>query len=73
MFLRRSRLNNSDMSSSTSNHGVGFGSLLTLLFIALKLTNVIDWSWWWVLSPIWIGAIIAIIFFVVFTLLWKRY
>lgn len=60
-------------SIQTGNNGVGFGSLLTLLFIALKLTHVIDWSWWWVLSPIWIGAIIAIIFFVVFTLLWKRY
>lgn len=73
MFLRKSRLSDTGMSNSTSNHGVGFGSLLTLLFIALKLTNVIDWSWWWVLSPIWIGAIIAVIFFVVFALLWKRY
>ena len=35
--------------------GIGFSGLLTLIFIALKLTNVIDWSWWWVLSPIWIS------------------
>lgn len=27
---------------------------LTLMFVGLKLTNYIDWSWWWVLSPIWI-------------------
>ena len=31
-----------------------FGTLLTLLFVALKLTGHIDWSWWWVLSPLWI-------------------
>lgn len=34
--------------------GVGFSSLLLILFIGLKLGKVIDWSWWWVLSPIWI-------------------
>lgn len=32
---------------------IGFMGLLTILFIALKLTGVIAWSWWWVLSPIW--------------------
>jgi len=34
--------------------GAGFTSLLLILFIGLKLGKVIDWSWWWVLSPIWI-------------------
>ncbi len=42
----------SDNSSSSS--GIGFTGLLTILFVGLKLTNTIDWSWWWVLSPIWI-------------------
>ena len=32
---------------------IGFSWALTLIFIVLKLTNVIAWSWWWVLSPIW--------------------
>lgn len=32
---------------------VGFFGLLTLLFIALKLMGHIDWSWWWVLAPLW--------------------
>ena len=32
----------------------GFTDLLCLLFICLKLIGVIDWSWWWVLSPFWI-------------------
>lgn len=31
-----------------------FLPLLTILFIALKLTGYIDWSWWWILSPLWI-------------------
>jgi hypothetical protein len=31
----------------------GVLGLLTVLFVALRLTGVIDWSWWWVLAPIW--------------------
>lgn len=34
--------------------------LLTIVFVALKLCNVINWSWWWVLSPLWIYAILVI-------------
>lgn len=34
---------------------IGFLGLLTILFIALKLTGYIAWSWWWVLMPMWIG------------------
>jgi hypothetical protein len=41
--------------------GVGFTGLLTLAFIVLKLTKVIDWSWLWVLSPIWISIVIVLI------------
>lgn len=49
--------------SSPTGTGIGFNGLLTILFIALKLTGVIKWSWWWVLSPIWIplGLILLII------------
>ena len=36
------------------NGGVGLGGLLTILFIGLKLAGHIGWSWWWVLSPLWI-------------------
>lgn len=41
--------------------GGGFMSLLTLLFIGLKLTNQISWSWIWVLSPIWGSILLWII------------
>ena len=42
--------------SSSSSGGISFTGALTILFIGLKLTNVITWSWWWVLSPIWISV-----------------
>ena len=48
-----------------SGAGIGFPGLLTILFIALKLIGVISWSWWWVLSPIWILALIIVICFLV--------
>lgn len=40
---------------------IGFAGLMTIMFIALKLLGKIDWSWWWVLSPIWIGAILVLV------------
>jgi len=41
--------------SSSSSGGIGFTGLLTIVFVVLKLTHFIDWSWWWVLSPMLIG------------------
>ena len=38
-------------SSSSSSSGIGFTGLLQIVFITLKLTGYIAWSWWWVLSP----------------------
>ena len=40
--------------------GLSISSLLGVLFIGLKLGNVIDWSWWWVLSPFWVAPAIAL-------------
>lgn len=57
--------NNNISSSSSSSSGIGFVGLLTILFIALKLTGYIDWSWIWVLSPIWVSIILGILFFVI--------
>lgn len=34
----------------------GFLGLLAILFIAFKLAHIINWSWWWVLTPLWIPA-----------------
>lgn len=35
--------------------GIGFVGLLTIAFIVLKLLKIIKWSWFWVLSPVWIS------------------
>ena len=47
------------------NGGMGFISVLTLIFIVLKLTNNISWSWIWVLSPIWITVLLFILIFTI--------
>ena len=47
------------------NSGIGFISALILLFIVLRLTNNINWSWIWVLSPIWITVIFLIVIFTI--------
>lgn len=39
---------------------ISFSTLLLILFIGLKLTDNIDWSWWWVLSPLWIELILIV-------------
>lgn len=52
--------------------GVGFTSLLTLLFIGLKLGGVINWSWWWVLSPLWIPTALVLIFILIFVVILGR-
>jgi hypothetical protein len=51
--------------SSSSSSGIGFTGLLTVLFVGLKLTHVITWSWLWVLSPLWISALISIAFIII--------
>lgn len=48
-------------SSSSSSGGIGFVGLLTVVFITLKLIGKIDWSWWWVLAPLWISAGISLV------------
>jgi len=46
--------------ASNSGGGIGFVGVLTIVFIVLRLTEVIDWAWWWVLAPIWISAAVAL-------------
>ena len=63
--------------SSSGSGGVGFAGLLAVAFIVLKLCHVIDWSWWWVLSPVWISfgivVIVALIILAIYLLsdLWR--
>lgn len=61
---------NNGNSTQASAPGLGFTGVLTLIFVVLKLTNVIQWSWVWVLSPLWIpffvGLAAALIFSIVY-------
>lgn len=59
------------MENETVVRGPGFASLLTLLSIALKLTGVIAWPWVWVLAPLWIGFIVAVLIAVVLYALFR--
>lgn len=56
------------MSKSNSNSsGIGVAGLLGVAFVVLKLTGVINWSWWWVTLPFWGGgAIILLILSIAF-------
>ncbi len=54
--------------------GINFAGVLLIVFVVLKLTNVIDWSWWWVLSPLLIPlSIVALAGIVLLSIkLWDR-
>ena len=45
-----------------------FMGVLTLLFVAAKLFGFIDWSWWWVFSPLWIEAAFVVILLIAFVI-----
>lgn len=62
----------SNKESNSRSGGIGFTGALTLLFIALKLLKVISWSWWWVLSPIWISIILVIVLAILTVIVDKR-
>jgi hypothetical protein len=49
------------MADSSSSDGVGLCILLGVIFIVLKLVGVINWSWWWVLLPLYGGLVLGLI------------
>ena len=57
---------NGEKTTNNSSSGIGFIGLLTILFIGLKLTGHITWSWWWVLSPLWITTSLVIVTALIF-------
>ena len=61
------------MEANNSSNSIGFVGALTIAFIVLKLMKIIDWSWWWVLSPLWISTLVAIVVVaVVFFVIWLK-
>lgn len=51
---------------------IGLTGILGIIFIVLKLTHEIAWSWIWVLSPFWIGFLLWAIFAIIFITIFKR-
>ena len=60
--------------SDSGRNGIGLGGATFLVFLVLKLVGAIDWSWWWVTAPLWIGAISWVVFvvFVYIYMAWGR-
>jgi hypothetical protein len=48
------------MENQNKSTGISIGMVLFLIFMVLKLTGSIDWSWWWVTSPLWIPFVVLI-------------
>jgi len=59
-----------DKNNSTSS-SIGFTGLLTIVFIVLKLCHVIEWSWLWVLAPLWISTILGLIIVIIYVIIMK--
>lgn len=57
--------------SNSVYRGVGILDLLLILFIGLKIGKVIQWSWLWVLSPLWIQVVILVLVFIIVAVLNK--
>ena len=51
--------------TARTSSGIGLGTLLTIIFVVLKLVGVISWSWIWVLAPLWISFALGIIIFLI--------
>jgi hypothetical protein len=49
------------MANNNTSNGLGLGTVLFLVFLILKLTGNIDWSWWWVTSPLWIPLALGVV------------
>ena len=53
--------------------GIGLGTILFVVFLVLKLTEVIDWSWWWVTAPIWIPVALVFAMAIIVAILSSRW
>lgn len=64
--------NKSSNNNTTVSSGIGFSGLLTIVFIVLKLCGVINWSWIWVFSPMWISAALCVAIFIFIIMIFKK-
>lgn len=54
---------------NSSSSGIGICGVLTIVFVVLKLVGVINWSWLWVLCPLWINILLTVIVFVIIVII----
>lgn len=54
---------------NSSSSGIGICGVLTIVFVVLKLVGVINWSWLWVLCPLWIDILLTIIVLVIIAII----
>lgn len=64
-MLDRGAFTNEGEAGMERSAGIGFMGMLAVLFIGLKLSSIIDWSWWWVLSPLWGWMALALLIFAI--------
>jgi hypothetical protein len=60
----------SDSNSGVVFGGVGVCDILLVVFIVLKLVGSITWSWWWVLSPLWIPVLVIFAIAIIVGIVW---
>jgi hypothetical protein len=64
------------MGKNNKSDSISIGTVLFLIFLTLKLAGVVNWSWWWVTSPLWILSVLAlvmIVFLVIVSYISDRY
>lgn len=59
--------------SSGGSGGIGLSGFIFLIFLVLKLTHVIDWSWWWVTAPLWISFLIGVVCLIILEVIKHKY
>ena len=57
--------------NSSRDSGIGIGFILFLVFLVLKLTGTIGWSWWWVFCPLWAPIALFVAFFLAVGVIWS--
>jgi len=76
MFTKRSsrkkNIKKINMNNKNSNNSIGLGTILFLIFMVLKLTNHVDWSWWWITSPLWIPLTCLLILILIEYIVFKK-
>ena len=61
------------MSDKNASSGIGISGVLFIVFLVLKLTETIDWSWWWVTAPLWIPWGLLLIVSIIIAVFSKNY